>query len=187
MNDPIPDVFAPAKLGPITLRNRIVKAATYEGLSKNSLVTDRLIDFHVRHAAGGVGMTTVAYCAVAPDGRTDRKQILWTDEALPGLRELTEAVHAEGAAVAAQIGHAGPVANPKGNGAPALAPGRICSVRRHSRRRARRFHRHAPHAPNRGPARSRLKLRKMTSGRYGERKDASHPAVWPGSPSPSGR
>src|SRR5437868_5256844 len=124
MNDPIPDVFAPAKLGPITLRNRIVKAATYEGLSKNSLVTDRLIDFHVRHAAGGVGMTTVAYCAVAPDGRTDRKQILWTDEALPGLRELTEAVHAEGAAVAAQIGHAGPVANPKGNGAPALAPGR---------------------------------------------------------------
>ncbi|WP_067461419.1 NADH:flavin oxidoreductase [Actinomadura macra] len=124
MKDPIPDVLAPARLGPVTLRNRIVKAATYEGLSKNSLVTDELIDFHVRHAAGGVGMTTVAYCAVAPDGRTDRKQILWTDEALPGLRKLTEAVHAEGAAVAAQIGHAGPVASPKGNGAPALGPGR---------------------------------------------------------------
>lgn len=124
MNDPIPDVFVPAKLGPVTLRNRIVKAATYEGLSKKSLVTDELIEFHVRHAAGGVGMTTVAYCAVAPDGRTDRKQLLWTDEALPGMRKLTEAVHAEGAAVAAQIGHAGPVANPKGNGAPALAPGR---------------------------------------------------------------
>ncbi|WP_171064387.1 oxidoreductase [Actinomadura soli] len=124
MNDPIPDVLAPAKLGPVTLRNRIVKAATYEGLSKKSLVTDELIEFHVRHAAGGVGMTTVAYCAVAPDGRTHRKQLLWTDEALPGMRELTDAVHAEGAAVAAQIGHARPVANPKGNGAPALAPGR---------------------------------------------------------------
>lgn len=124
MDDPIPDVLAPAKLGPVTLRNRVIKAATYEGLSKKSLVTDELIEFHVRHAAGGVGMTTVAYCAVAPDGRTDRKQILWTDEALPGLRKLTEAVHAEGAAVAAQIGHAGPVANPKGNGAPALAPSR---------------------------------------------------------------
>jgi 2,4-dienoyl-CoA reductase-like NADH-dependent reductase (Old Yellow Enzyme family) len=117
-------VFAPAKLGPVTLRNRVIKAATYEGLSKNSQVTDGLIDFHVRHAAGGVGMTTVAYCAVAPEGRTDRRQIQWTDESLPGLRKLTEAVHAEGAAVSAQIGHAGPVANPKSNGLPALAPSR---------------------------------------------------------------
>ncbi|WP_030175336.1 NADH:flavin oxidoreductase [Spirillospora albida] len=124
MTQPVPDVLAPARLGPVTLRNRTIKSATYEGLSKDNLVTDRLIDFHVRHARGGVGMTTVAYCAVAPDGRTDRKQILWTDAALPGLRDLTEAVHAEGAAVSAQIGHAGPVANPKANEAPALAPGR---------------------------------------------------------------
>ncbi|MFI6517638.1 NADH:flavin oxidoreductase [Spirillospora sp. NPDC050679] len=124
MTRTIPDVLAPARLGPVTLRNRTIKSATYEGLSKNGLVTDELIDFHVRHAAGGVGMTTVAYCAVAPEGRTDRKQIQWTDEALPGLRKLTDAVHAEGAAAAAQIGHAGPVANPKGTGAPALAPGR---------------------------------------------------------------
>ncbi|WP_433212453.1 NADH:flavin oxidoreductase [Microtetraspora malaysiensis] len=119
-----PDVLAPAKLGPVTLRNRIIKAATYEGLSRKGLVTDELIDFHVRHAAGGVGMTTVAYCAVAPEGRTHPRQILWTQEALPGLRRLTEAVHAEGAAVAAQIGHAGPVANPKANRLPALAPSR---------------------------------------------------------------
>ncbi|TYB45330.1 NADH:flavin oxidoreductase [Actinomadura chibensis] len=125
MDDPTPDVLAPAELGPVTLRNRVIKAATYEGLSKNSLVTDELIEFHVRHAAGGVGMTTVAYCAVAPDGRTERKQLLWTDDALPGLRKLTEAVHAEGAAVAAQIGHAGPVAGSKSNRLPALAPSRF--------------------------------------------------------------
>ncbi|OEV04558.1 NADH:flavin oxidoreductase [Streptomyces oceani] len=120
----VPDVLAPAELGPLTLRNRTIKAATYEGLSRDSLVTQELIDFHVRHAAGGVGMTTVAYCAVAPEGRTDRHQVLWRTEALPGLRRLTEAVHAEGAAVSAQIGHAGPVANPKSNGLPALAPSR---------------------------------------------------------------
>ncbi|WP_232806694.1 NADH:flavin oxidoreductase [Geodermatophilus chilensis] len=119
-----PDVFAPARLGPVTLRNRTIKAATYEGLSRDNLVTDKLIDFHVAYAAGGVGMTTVAYCAVAPEGRTDRHQILWRPEALPGLRKLTEAVHAEGAAVSAQIGHAGPVASPKANGLPALAPSR---------------------------------------------------------------
>ena len=117
-----PDVLAPAKLGPLTLRNRVIKAATYEGLSHKALVTQDLMDFHVGYAAGGVGMTTVAYCAVAREGRTDRHQILWTDEAMPGLRKLTEAVHAHGAAVSAQIGHGGPVASPKGNGLPALSP-----------------------------------------------------------------
>ncbi|MFJ4903594.1 NADH:flavin oxidoreductase [Streptomyces sp. NPDC088727] len=119
-----PDALAPAQLGPVRLRNRVIKAATYEGLSHKSLVTQDLVDFHVGYARGGVGMTTVAYCAVSREGRTDRHQIHWTDEAMPGLRVLTEAVHAEGAAIAAQIGHGGPVANPKGNGAPALSPSR---------------------------------------------------------------
>ncbi|MGC5396545.1 NADH:flavin oxidoreductase [Streptomyces sp. DT20] len=119
-----PDALAPAQLGPVRLRNRVIKAATYEGLSHKSLVTQDLVDFHVGYARGGVGMTTVAYCAVSREGRTDRHQIYWTDEAMPGLRVLTEAVHAEGAAIAAQIGHGGPVANPKGNGAPALSPSR---------------------------------------------------------------
>ncbi len=67
-------------------------------------------------------MTTVAYCAVAPDGRTAPDQIQWTEEAMPGLRALTDAVHDEGTAISAQIGHAGPVADPRGNGLPALSP-----------------------------------------------------------------
>jgi 2,4-dienoyl-CoA reductase-like NADH-dependent reductase (Old Yellow Enzyme family) len=118
----IPDVLSPATLGPLTLRNRVIKSATYEGLSHRSLVTTDLIDFHRAYTAGGVGMTTVAYCAVAPDGRTSPHQIQWTDEAMPGLRALTAAVHEEGAAISAQIGHAGPVADPRGNGLPALSP-----------------------------------------------------------------
>ncbi|WP_027933763.1 NADH:flavin oxidoreductase [Amycolatopsis thermoflava] len=119
------DVFAPARLGPVELRNRIIKAATFEGATPDALVTDRLIEFHRRPARGGVGMTTVAYCAVSPEGRTDRHQIWMREEALPGLRRLTDAVHAEGAAVSAQIGHAGPVANAASNRLPALAPGRF--------------------------------------------------------------
>ena len=118
----VPDVFSPTRIGPLTLRNRIIKAATYEGLSHASRVTTDLVDFHRAFAAGGVAMTTVAYCAVAPEGRTAPDQILWTDEAMPGLRALTDAVHAEGAAVSAQIGHAGPVADPRGTRLPALSP-----------------------------------------------------------------
>lgn len=116
-----PDPFAPATLGPLRLRNRVIKA-TYEGLSRRGLVTRELIDFHRAPAAGGVGMTTVAYCAVAKDGRTDHNQIMWREEALLGLRALTAAVHDEGAAICAQIGHAGPVAQARSNRSPALAP-----------------------------------------------------------------
>lgn len=123
--DTQPNVFSPAKLGPLTLRNRIIKAATFEAASPDALVTDDLINYHRRPAAGGVGMTTVAYCAVAPGGRTDGWQIWMRPEAIPGLRRLTDAVHAEGAAISAQIGHAGPVANARTNKAPALAPVRF--------------------------------------------------------------
>ncbi|MFF2325997.1 MULTISPECIES: NADH:flavin oxidoreductase [unclassified Streptomyces] len=122
-----PDPFAPARLGPLTLRNRFIKAATFEGATPRGLVTDELIDYHRGPAAGGVGMTTVAYCAVAPEGRTERRQIWMRPEAVPGLRRLTDAVHREGAAVSAQLGHAGPVADARSNRLPALAPGRFLS------------------------------------------------------------
>src|SRR3984957_1131833 len=119
--------FRPVRVGPITLKNRTIKAATFEGAAPKGVVTDELIEFHRRTAAGGVAMTTVAYLAVSPEGRTDRHCVLLGDESLPGLRRLTQAVHAAGAAASAQIGHAGPVANGRSNGTPSLAPTRRLS------------------------------------------------------------
>ncbi len=118
-------MFNPAKLGPLTLRNRVIKAATFEARTPDALVTDDLIEYHRLPAAGGVAMTTVAYCAVSPGGRTGGNQIWMRPHAVPGLRRLTEAIHAEGAAISAQIGHAGPVANARSNQATALAPVRF--------------------------------------------------------------
>jgi 2,4-dienoyl-CoA reductase-like NADH-dependent reductase (Old Yellow Enzyme family) len=120
-----PDPFAPAPLGPVTLRNRIVKAATFEGLTREHVVNDRLIEFHTRVAAGGVGMTTLAYCAVSPEGCGTPNELVLTPEARPGLARLAEAVHAEGAAVSAQIGHAGAVA--AGTGIKAVSPSPVFS------------------------------------------------------------
>jgi 2,4-dienoyl-CoA reductase-like NADH-dependent reductase (Old Yellow Enzyme family) len=117
-----PEVFAPAGLGPLTLRNRIIKAATFEGVMPGGKVSDALIEYHRRVAAGGAAMSTVAYLAVSPEGRTDRHCLLLNEETAKELRRLTDAIHAEGAAAAAQLGHAGPVANARSNRAPALAP-----------------------------------------------------------------
>ena len=119
-----PDPFAPATLGPLTLKNRFVKAATFEGVTPKGLVTQELIDYHLRPVRGGVGMTTVAYLAIAPEGRTDDGCIWLRPAAVPGLRKLVDTIHDEGALVAGQIGHAGPVANAAKNGVPSLSASR---------------------------------------------------------------
>ena len=121
---PAPAVFAPARLGPVTLKNRIIKSATFEGATPKGTVTDQLVTFHERVAAGGVAMTTVAYLAVSPEGRTDRHCVLLGEDRVADLRRVTDAVHAAGAAASAQIGHAGPVANARSNRSPSLAPSR---------------------------------------------------------------
>jgi 2,4-dienoyl-CoA reductase-like NADH-dependent reductase (Old Yellow Enzyme family) len=103
------DPFSPAALGPLLLRNRIIKAATFEGMSPASVVSSTLIDFHRRMAAGGVAMTTVSYVAVSRDGRGAPNEIYIHDAAAGGLARIASAVHAEGAAISAQLGHAGAV------------------------------------------------------------------------------
>lgn len=115
------DVFDTATLGPVRLRNRIIKAATFEGRTPDGQVTDELINYHLDVARGGAGLTTVAYLSVAPEGRTHGGQIVVGPETLPGLARLATAIHEEGAAVAGQLGHAGPVANGRSNGVRALS------------------------------------------------------------------
>lgn len=105
MNQPLP--HSPLRIGPLTLRNHFIKAATNEGMAPSGAISDALVRFHQRMAAGGVGMTTLAYCAVSADGRTFVDQPQLGAESIAGLRRLTDAVHAQGAAACAQITHGG--------------------------------------------------------------------------------
>lgn len=114
--------FTPSPLGPLTLKNRFIKAATFEGVMHRGAVSDELIAFHAEIAGGGVAMTTVAYLAISAGGRVHRDTIVLDAAAVPGLRRLTDTVHAEGALACAQIGHAGLVANQLSNRTPSLAP-----------------------------------------------------------------
>ncbi len=99
--------FQPLTIGPLTLRNRLIKAATNEGAARAGIPTKQMVKIHESVAAGGVGMTTLAYCAVSSDGRTLPDQIVLERECVPHLRVLTDAVHRQGAAASAQITHGG--------------------------------------------------------------------------------
>ncbi|WP_185268405.1 NADH:flavin oxidoreductase [Halopseudomonas xiamenensis] len=117
--------YTPITIGPLTLRNRFIKSATNEGMSPDGVPSRQLVQFHAAMAAGGAGLTTVAYCAVSGDGCTLPNQIVMNRATLPHLRALTDAVHAEGGAVSAQITHGGCFifVKPPGQGRPISASG----------------------------------------------------------------
>ncbi len=100
-------LFTPYQLGPVTLRNRVIRSAAFESMGENFGPSQQLKDYHVAVARGGVGMTTVAYAAVCRSGLSFRKQLWLRPEIVPALHDLTDAVHREGAAVGIQIGHCG--------------------------------------------------------------------------------
>ncbi|MBQ2239223.1 MAG: NADH:flavin oxidoreductase [Alistipes sp.] len=100
-------LFTPYKIGSVTLRNRVIRSAAFESMGKDFGPTQKLKDYHVSVARGGVGMTTVAYASINRSGISFNKQLWLRDEIVPALRDLTDAVHNEGAAVGIQLGHCG--------------------------------------------------------------------------------
>jgi 2,4-dienoyl-CoA reductase-like NADH-dependent reductase (Old Yellow Enzyme family) len=100
-------LFTPYRLGPVTLRNRTVRSAAFESMGADYGPTQKLKDYHVSVARGGVGMTTLAYASVSRSGLSFRSQLWMRPEIVPALRDITDAVHAEGAAASIQLGHCG--------------------------------------------------------------------------------
>lgn len=100
-------LFTPASIGPLTLRNRTIRSAAFESMCPGNAPSRQLKDYHCSVAAGGVGMTTIAYAAVTQSGLSFDRQLWMRPEIILGLREITDAVHKEGAAVSIQLGHCG--------------------------------------------------------------------------------
>ncbi len=101
-------LLTPAKLNGIELRNRLIKAATYEAMVDDYCNIDqRCIDFHERFAKGGVGMTTLAYCAPEADGRMEAHSMYIREEIAPQLKKLADTVHQYGTKLSGQISHCG--------------------------------------------------------------------------------
>ncbi|GAB3103933.1 NADH:flavin oxidoreductase [Aestuariicella hydrocarbonica] len=107
MSDALRRALSPATLGKLPLRNRLIKAGTYEGKSPGGVPSQLLQNFHVELGEGGIGMTTVAYCATEADGRIHDQMMYMHEGIRPQLQDLVSAVKATGARVAGQVVHCG--------------------------------------------------------------------------------
>ncbi|MCH5226939.1 MAG: NADH:flavin oxidoreductase [Muribaculaceae bacterium] len=100
-------LFTPANIGPVTLRNRTIRSAAFEGMGENNNPTRQLKDYHVSVAKGGVGMTTVAYAGICRSALSFKSQLWLRPEIVAPLREMTDEIHSHGAKASIQIGHCG--------------------------------------------------------------------------------
>jgi len=79
MGEYLDRAFSPAMLGTLQLKNRVLKAATYEGKTPDGVPGENLKQFHKEIVAGGVAMTTIGYCTTEADGRIN-DQMMWLHE-----------------------------------------------------------------------------------------------------------
>lgn len=100
-------LFTPASIGPVTLRNRTIRSAAFEGMGKDNNPTQMLRDYHLSVARGGVGMTTLAYAGICRSALSFKTQLWLRPEIVEPLREITDGIHAAGAKASIQIGHCG--------------------------------------------------------------------------------
>lgn len=103
----------PGRIGNVSIKNRMVVSAMGINLAEpEGYVGQRIIDFHERQAKGGAGLIILGVTGVGwPHGGNLPKQVAISDDRfIPGLRQMTDAVHQHGAKIAAQLHHAGLVA-----------------------------------------------------------------------------
>src|SRR5262245_17156633 len=108
MNQPFPHLFEPIKIGNLTLRNRITSSAHGTCLSLVGLPTPELAAYHRARARGGIGLIVIEGIRIHQTSMSHAFAIAgWRDEIVEPLRQVAEGVHAEGAAIFAQILHQG--------------------------------------------------------------------------------
>lgn len=100
-------IFTPVKIGPVTLRNRIIRSAAFENMAYGNKPSQDLKNYHVAVSRGGVGMTTLAYASVNRSGLSFDGQLWMREEIVPALKDITDAIHAQGAKASIQLGHCG--------------------------------------------------------------------------------
>jgi 2,4-dienoyl-CoA reductase-like NADH-dependent reductase (Old Yellow Enzyme family) len=117
-------LFETSEINGMKLANRFVRSATWEGMAADDgACTPKLIDLMAGLAKGGVGLIVSSHAYVSPEGQAGPWQVgVYDDKLIPGLEEMTAAVHENGGKIVIQLAHAGYFANAKLTGQTPMAP-----------------------------------------------------------------
>lgn len=120
-------LFDHVKIGDVTLKNRFVRSATWEGMCDDSgAVTEQLLAWYKELAEGGTGLIISGYSFVRADGKQQqRKMGIHDDAMLEGLKRLSAVVHQAGSLIFCQLVHAGGQTSSKVVGCQPIAPSAI--------------------------------------------------------------
>ena len=123
-------LFTPITINNMTLKNRSVMPPMGTGYGNmDNTPSERLIEYLARRARGGTALIITEICAVDPRGKGFPNQLAaWSDEFIPHLAKIPQAVHREGAMSAIQLHHAGRETFESAAGAVPEAPSPIPSV-----------------------------------------------------------
>jgi 2,4-dienoyl-CoA reductase-like NADH-dependent reductase (Old Yellow Enzyme family) len=102
-------LFDVTTINTITLRNRFVRSATWEGMAgADGSMTEKIVDMYSRQAEGGIGLIITGHTYVSKEGQAVQQQLgLHRDGLIGGFADLTRAVHERGARIIVQLSHAG--------------------------------------------------------------------------------
>lgn len=102
-------VFEPCSIGNLTLKNRIIRAATHEGMShQNGMPTDDLLQMYKTLAAGGAGAIITGYVSVARNGRTFPNMRMFDDDTyIPAYKFINDQLKQFKVPIILQIAHGG--------------------------------------------------------------------------------
>ncbi|AJC82945.1 N-methylproline demethylase (plasmid) [Rhizobium etli bv. phaseoli str. IE4803] len=121
-NDPL---LQPYQLKHLKLRNRIIVTSHEPAYPEDGMPKEKYRAYTVERAKGGVALTmTAGSAAVSKDSPPVFNNLLaYKDEIVPWIREMTDAVHEEGAAIMIQLTHLGRRTRwDKGDWLPVVAP-----------------------------------------------------------------
>jgi 2,4-dienoyl-CoA reductase-like NADH-dependent reductase (Old Yellow Enzyme family)/thioredoxin reductase len=107
VNPHFPHLFTPLKLRHLTLRNRLTFGPHLANMSHEGLPGARHLAYYRERARGGVGLIVMEGQSVEEHGALTRGRLRMSDDIIPGLKAIGEAVHAEGAAIVQQLNHSG--------------------------------------------------------------------------------
>ena len=100
-------------LGQVTVKNRIClpPMVIYNLSLPGGIASEENVVHYRAMAEGGFGLIIQEATCVSPEGLLHPSQLgIWSDDQIPGLRRITDAVHGAGSRILVQLHHAGLVA-----------------------------------------------------------------------------